>query len=53
MAAALNGDATMTELLLQRGADPNRRAAGRSVLDYAARGGDSKVMELLRRAGAK
>jgi len=53
MAAALNGDATITELLLQRGADPNRRAPGGSVLDYAARGGNSKVIELLRRAGAR
>jgi len=53
MAAALNGDAAITDLLLQRGADPNRRAPGGSVLDYAARGGDGKVIELLRRAGTR
>jgi hypothetical protein len=53
MAAAWNGDAPMTQLLLQRGADPNRRGPGGSVLDYAARGGDTRVIEFLRRAGAR
>jgi hypothetical protein len=53
MAAAMNGDASMTQLLLQRGADPNSRARGRSVLDYAARGSNSQVIELLQRAGAR
>src|SRR5262245_42523035 len=53
MAAAMNGDASMTQLLLQRGADPNARVRGTSVLDYAARGTDLQVMELLRRAGAR
>jgi hypothetical protein len=53
MAAVWNGDAPMTQLLLQRGADPSRRGPGGSVLDYAARGGDTRVIESLRRAGAR
>jgi len=53
MAAAWNGDAAMTELLLNRGANPHRRGPGGSVLQYAARGGDAKVYELLRQAGAR
>jgi hypothetical protein len=53
MAAAMNGDAAMTELLLQHGADPNRSAAGGSVLDYALKSGDGKVVDLLKRAGAR
>jgi MBG domain-containing protein/ankyrin repeat protein len=53
MAAAMNGDLAMTQLLLQRGADPNRRAPDGSVLDYARRSGNAEVMELLLRAGAQ
>jgi uncharacterized RDD family membrane protein YckC len=53
MAAAMNGDAAMTELLLGRGADPTLRGPGGSTLDYAGRGGDGKVAELLRKAGAR
>jgi uncharacterized RDD family membrane protein YckC len=53
MAAAMNGDAAMTELLLRRGADPTLRGPGGSTLDYANRGGDGKVAELLRKAGAR
>jgi hypothetical protein len=53
MAAALNGDAAMTQLLLKHGADPNRNVQGGSVLDYARQGGNSKVVELLRQAGAR
>jgi ankyrin repeat protein len=52
MAAAWNGDAAMTELLLKGGADPNRRGPGGSVLDYAGRSGDVQVIELLKRSGA-
>jgi uncharacterized RDD family membrane protein YckC len=53
MAAAMNGDAAMTELLLSRGADATLRGPGGSTLDYANRGGDGKVAELLRKAGAR
>jgi len=53
MAAAWNGDAGIMQLLLQRGADPNRRARGGSVLEYAGRSEDSIVIELLRTAGAR
>jgi hypothetical protein len=53
MAAALNGDVAMTQLLLQRGADPNRRAPDGSVLDHARKGGNAEVLDLLRRAGAQ
>lgn len=53
MAAAWNGDAAMTQLLLKGGADPNRRGPGGSVLDYAGRGGDIEVVELLKRSGAR
>ncbi|MGH8623563.1 MAG: MBG domain-containing protein, partial [Burkholderiales bacterium] len=53
MAAALNGDVAMTRLLLQRGADPSRRAPGGSVLDYARMTGNAEVIELLLRAGAR
>jgi hypothetical protein len=53
MAAAVNGYVAMARLLLQRGADPNRRAPGGSVLDFARRGGSAEVIELLLRAGAR
>jgi uncharacterized RDD family membrane protein YckC len=53
MAAAWNGDAAMTALLLKGGADPNRRGPGGSVLDYAGRGGEIQVIELLKRSGAR
>jgi len=53
MAAALNGDAAMTQLLLKNGADPNRWGAGGSVLDHARSGGNNTVVELLRQAGAR
>jgi uncharacterized RDD family membrane protein YckC len=53
MAAAWNGDAAMTQLLLKGGADPNRRGPGGTVLDYASRGGDIQVIELLKRSGAR
>lgn len=53
MVAAMNGDAAIAQLLLKHGADPNRRGAGGSVLDYAVKGGDSKVVELLKKAGAR
>jgi uncharacterized RDD family membrane protein YckC len=53
MAAAWNGDVAMTALLLKGGADPNRRGPGGSVLDYAGRGGEIQVIELLRRSGAR
>jgi hypothetical protein len=53
MAAAEIGDVAMTRLLLQRGADPNQRAPGGSVLDYARRGGNAEVSDLLLRAGAR
>jgi ankyrin repeat protein len=53
MAAAWNGDAAMTQLLLKAGADPNRRALGGSVLDYAGRGENAQVIQLLRTSGAR
>jgi len=53
MAAAWNGDAALVQLLLQRGADPNRRARGGSVLDYAGRSGDGLIIEMLKDAGAR
>jgi uncharacterized RDD family membrane protein YckC len=53
MAAAWNGDAAMTALLLKGGADPNQRGPGGSVLDYAGRGGEIQVIELLKRSGAR
>jgi len=53
MAAAWNGDAALVELLLQRGADPNRRARGGSVLEYAGRSGDGVIIEMLKRSGAR
>jgi len=53
MAAAWNGDVAMTQLLLKGGADPNRRGPGGSVLDYAGRGGDAQIIELLKKSGAR
>jgi len=53
MAAAWNGDAALVQLLLQRGADPNRRARGGSVLDYAGRSGDGLIIEMLKDVGAR
>ncbi len=53
MAAAMNGDAAMTELLLSRGANPTLRGPGGSTLDYAGRGGNINVAEMLRKAGAR
>jgi ankyrin repeat protein len=53
MAAAWMGDSKMTQLLLKAGADPNAHARGGSVLDYAGRGEDPMVMDLLRRSGAR
>jgi hypothetical protein len=53
MVAAMNGDAMLTELLLQRGANPNHSAPGGSVLAHAVRGGNTQVIELLKKAGAR
>jgi len=53
MAAAWNGDAAIVQLLLERGADPNRRARGGSVLEYAGRSGNGVIVEMLKNAGAR
>ena len=53
MAAAWNGDPAMAQLLLKSGADPNRRAPGGSVLDYAGRGENALVIQMLRSSGAR
>ena len=53
MAAAWMGDSRMAQLLLKAGADPNAHARGGSVLDYAGRGEDPLVIDLLRRSGAR
>jgi uncharacterized RDD family membrane protein YckC len=54
MAAAWLGDAASAQLLLKGGADPNRSSpAGGPVLDYARRGGNAAVIELLRSGGAR
>ncbi|HSE02124.1 MAG TPA: RDD family protein [Burkholderiales bacterium] len=53
MAAAWLGDFAMTQLLLKGGADPTLRSPSASMLDYANRGGDPKVVELLKRSGAR
>ncbi len=50
MAAAWLGDEETTRLLLKGGADPNQSSAKGTVLDYAMRGGNSAVMELLLKA---
>jgi len=53
MAAAWNGDLELVQLLLQRGAEPNLRARGGSVLEYGGRSGDVKIMDILKQAGAR
>lgn len=53
MAAALNGDALIAQLLLKHGANPNRSGPGGSVLSYAGRSGDAKLVALLKQAGAR
>jgi len=53
MAAAWNGDGAMAQILLKAGANPNAHARGGSVLDYAGRGEDARVIELLRNSGAR
>jgi hypothetical protein len=53
MAAAMMGDAGMTELLLKHGANPNYSGPGGSVMSYAMKSGDGKVLETLKRAGAR
>ena len=53
MAAAWLGDLAMTQLLIKGGADPTLRSPGGSVLDYADRGGNPQVIELLKRSGAR
>jgi len=50
MDAAWLGDEEATRLLLKGGADPNQGSAKGTVLDYAMRGGNSAVMELLLKA---
>ncbi len=53
MAAAMNGDTAMVQLLLKHGANPNLSGPGGSMLSYANRGGDGNLVELLRKAGAR
>ncbi len=53
MAAAWLGDLAMAQLLIKGGADLTLRSPGGSVLDYAARGGDPQIIELLKRSGAR
>jgi uncharacterized RDD family membrane protein YckC len=53
MAAAWIGDLALVQLLLQRGANPNLRARGGSVLEYAGRSEDVIVLDLLKQAGAR
>ncbi|HEX9687347.1 MAG TPA: RDD family protein [Burkholderiales bacterium] len=53
MAAAWNGDPAMAQLLLKAGADPNRRAPGGSVLEYAGRSENALVIQMLRSSGAR
>lgn len=53
MAAAWLGDLAMTQLLLKGGADPTLRSSSASMLDYANRGGEPQVIELLKRSGAR
>lgn len=53
MTAAMYGDAAIVQLLLKNGANPNSSAAGGSMLDYARKSGDGKIVEMLRRAGAR
>jgi uncharacterized RDD family membrane protein YckC len=53
MVAAMRGDVMLTELLLERGANPNHSALGGSVLAHAERGGNARVVELLKKAGAR
>lgn len=53
MAAAWLGDLAMTQLLLKGGADPTLHSSSASMLDYANRGGEPQVIELLKRSGAR
>jgi len=54
MAAVLGRDAEMVELLLMRGADPNRQAPGGDVaLEMARENGDGASESLLLKAGAR
>ena len=53
MAAAWIGDLALVQLLLQRGANPNLRARGGSVLEFAGRSEDVIVLDMLKQAGAR
>ena len=54
MAAAINDDAAMARLLLERGADPNLQAPGGvTALDFARQRGDSTTSQLLQRSSAR
>ena len=53
MVAAMNGDAAIVLVLLKYGADPGRSGPGGSMLDYAGRSRDAKLIELLKKAGAR
>jgi uncharacterized protein len=52
MLAALNGPATMVELLVRTGADVNAQASGSTALTEATRKGDAGVVRVLIEAGA-
>jgi uncharacterized RDD family membrane protein YckC len=53
MAAAWLGDPESTRLLLKGGADPNRSSTAGTVLDYASRGGNAEVIQLVRASGGR